>query len=189
MLMLHLYDSGDNFLRRRGYAAEYCAELFDGFWDPAGCRAQVDTIYTPFASFQDIENELRRIGGLGGKIDLLLIHSHGAPGAIFLRTGLVTMQVCIDATNVHLLAPVCQLALPANGRVFFAGCNVGYGSQGETFLRTAGKHMLGHGGGVMLAVTSVTFSIPGVLGQRIPAWGSIRTAKVSPGGTVTIGTA
>jgi hypothetical protein len=186
MLMLHLYNSGDNFMRRRGYAVEYCAEYLDGYWDPAGCRARADTIYTPFASFQDIEAELRRIGGLGGKVDILLIHSHGAPGMIFVRTGLLAMQPCIDVSNVHLLAQVCRLALPANGRVFFAGCNVGYGPSGAAFLRAAGKHMLGHGGGVILAVTSVTFSVPGFLGQRIPAWGSIRAAKVSPDGTVAI---
>lgn len=188
MLTLHLYDSGDNWMRRRGYAAEYCAGLFDGFWDPARCRAQADTIYTPFASFQDIEAELLRIGGLGGKIDLLLIHSHGVPGMILLKTGLISGTVCIDATNVHLLAPVCRRAIPAQGRIFFAGCNVGEGPKGEAFLRAAGKHMLGHGGGVMLAVTSVTFSFPLFLGQRIPAWGSVRAAKVSPGGTVAIST-
>jgi hypothetical protein len=185
MLILHLYDSGDNPLRLRGYAAEYCAGLFDGVWNPAGCWAQPDTIHTPFRSLQDIEAELRRIGGLGGKIDLLFVHAHGAPGEIHLKTGFIVTQVCLDAGNVHLLEPVCRRALPAQGRVFFAGCNVGYGSKGEAFLKAAGKHMLGHGGGVMLAVTSVTFSGP-ALGQRIPAWGSVRAAKVSPGGTVAI---
>jgi hypothetical protein len=186
-LILQLYDSGDNWWRRRGFAAEYCAGLFDGLWDPSGCWANPDTIHTPFGSFQDIEAELGRIGGLGGKIDLLVIHSHGAPGVIVARKGILSYPVCLDATNVHLLASVCQRALPAQGRVFFGGCNVGYGPSGEAFLRVAGKHMLGHGGGVMLAVISVTMSYPG-FGQRLPPWGSVRAAKVSPGGTVAIST-
>jgi hypothetical protein len=51
MLTLHLYDSSDRRLRQWGYVG----------------TTQPGIIYTGVSGYQDIENELRRIGGLGGK--------------------------------------------------------------------------------------------------------------------------
>ena len=45
--------------------------------------------------------------------------------------------------------------------------------------------MLGHGGGVVLASTSVTASFP-LYGEWLPPWGHVKAAKVSPGGAVVI---
>jgi hypothetical protein len=171
MLTVHLYDPHDFFWRK---------------WFPK--RSQPGNIYTPVSNLRDIKNELRRIGGLGGKIDVLWFHAHGSPGVLVIpRTGLISGQVCLDAANVSQLSPLCRLALAAQARVYFAACMVGYGAKGEAFLRAAGPQMLGHGGGVMLAATSLTYSHPYV-GDWLPHWGSVRAAKVAPGGTVTIST-
>lgn len=172
MLALHLYDSADRALRRWGYVG----------------TTRPGLIYTGVSGYADIEAELRRIGGLGGKIDELWIHSHGAPGIIVIPlTGLISGIVCLDATNVAGLAPVCRMSIATPGRVFFAGCNVGEGAPGDAFLRAAGAAMLGHGGGVMLAATSVTASVP-LYGEWLPPWGHVKAAKVSPGGAVTLTT-
>jgi hypothetical protein len=149
---------------------------------------QPGVIYTGVSGYQDIQNELRRIGGLGGKIDELWIHSHGVPGIVAIPlTGWVSGMVCLDATNVSGLTPVCQMSIATPGKVFFTGCNIGEGTPGDTFLRAAGPAMLGHGGGVMLAATSVTGSWP-LLREWLPPWGHVKAAKVSPGGAVAIST-
>jgi hypothetical protein len=166
---LHLYDQNDGCIRKMGYVG----------------TTQPGIIYTGVASFQDIKNELQRIGGLGGKIDELWFHTHGAPGIIGTRTGWISGVIWIDATNVGQLKNVCTLAIAPQAKVFFAGCNVGEGQQGDAFLRAAGAAKLGHGGGVMLAATSFTTSYP-LFGEGIPPWGSIRAAKVSPGGAVVL---
>ncbi len=170
MLTLHLYDSSDRRWRKWGYVG----------------TNQPGIIYTGVSGYQDIEDELRRIGGLGGKIDELWIHSHGVPGIIVIPLlGLISGAVCLDATNVAGLAPLCRMSIAAPGKVFFTGCNVGEGPQGDAFLRAAGSAMLGHGGGVMLASTSVTASFP-LYGEWLPPWGHVKAAKVSPGGAVVI---
>jgi hypothetical protein len=81
MLTLQLYDPADNPFRRRGYAAEYCNSVFESFIFPASCAPQPNTIVTPVTSLTDIDNELQRIGGQGQRIDVLMVHSHGLPGA------------------------------------------------------------------------------------------------------------
>jgi hypothetical protein len=79
------------------------------------------------------------------------------------------------------------MSIAAPGRVFFTGCNVGEGPQGDAFLSAAGPAMLAHGGGVMLVSTSVTASFP-LYGEWLPPWGHVKAAKVSPGGAVVINT-
>lgn len=186
MLTLHLYDRTDNFYRRRGYADEYCASRIAAIFYPASCTPAVDTINTPVANIKDVENELNRIAGLGKTVDSLWFHSHGVPGVVNISRNGAGLNY-LDWHTVWSLTPACQKALASPGRVFFAGCNVGEGARGEKFLLAAGAAMLGHGGGIMLAATSRTFSHPG-LGQRLPPWGSVRVAKVSPGGAVSIST-
>jgi hypothetical protein len=182
---VHLYDPTDNCERRRGYAAEYCSSLIDSVIDPATCAAPQYTVYTPVKSVGDIDAELNRIGGLGGKISSLLIHSHGAPGRVCIPIKPPT--VCLAATNVSQLKSACQRAMAPGANVFFLGCNIAEGPQGEAFLRVAGPHMLGVGGGLMFAATSVTLSFP-IAGQLLPPWGSTRVAHVSPGGVTFIST-
>jgi len=180
---LHLYDPTDNGTRRRGYAAEYCSSLYDSVMNPATCAAPQYTIVTPVTGIVDIEAEIQRIGGLGGKIGWLYIHSHGIPGQVWIPISPPTP--CLAATNVSYLKSACKKAMAPGAKVGFFGCNIGEGPQGEAFLRVAGPSMLGADGGLMFAATSVTLSGP-VLGQRLPAWGSVRVATVSPGGVVVI---
>jgi hypothetical protein len=169
MLTLNLYDPNDFFWRKNHPKTS----------TPVN-------IYTPFSNFQDIQNELTRISGRGQKIDVLWIHSHGAPGVVGFKTGLFSGKACLDARNVGQLGPLCRAVIAAPARVYFAGCMIGYGAKGEAFLRAAGPQMLGHGGGVMLAPTSITCSSPRL--DWLPWWGSVRCAKVSPGGAVVIST-
>jgi hypothetical protein len=167
MVTLHLYDPNDFIWR--SYFPRTC---------PPG------EILTPFSNLQDIMNELRRISGLGGKIEVLWIHSHGYPGAVAIKTGLISGIPCLDATNVGQLGPLCGAAIADQARVYFAGCMIGYGARGDAFLHAAGPAMLGHGGGTMLAPTSITCCAP-FFGDWLPHWGKIRTAKVSRGGAVS----
>lgn len=169
MLTLNLYDPDDFFWRK---------------WYPK--TSTPANVYTPFKNLQDIKNELTRIGGLGQKIDVLWIHSHGAPGVVAMKTGLFSGKPCLDATNVGQLGPLCRTAIAAQARVYFAGCLIGHGAKGDAFLLAAGPQMLGHGGGVMLAPTSVTCSFR--YSDWLPWYGSVRCAKVSPGGAVALST-
>jgi hypothetical protein len=172
MQTLHLYDSSDRAIRRWGYV---------GIDQPG-------IVYTGVSGYQDIENEIRRVGGLGGKIGELWIHSHGAPGVIVIPlSGWFSGALCLDANNVGQLATVCRMFIATPGKVFFTGCSVGEGAPGDAFLRAAGPAMLGHGGGVVLASTSVTASVPWY-GEWLPPWGHVKAAKVSPGGAVVIST-
>lgn len=61
MLTVHLYDPNDFFWRK---------------YFPK--RSQPGIVFTSVSNLRDIQSELRRIGGLGGKIDVLWIHSHGS---------------------------------------------------------------------------------------------------------------
>jgi len=162
-----MFDLSDGSARQAGY----------------GDRLQDDAIWTGVNSFQDVQNELARIAKRGTRIDDLWFHMHGAPGVI----GFEYSDPPIRTDNVSQLAKVCAAAMAAPARVLIAGCNVGEGPQGETFLRAAGPAMLGFGGGVMLAATSMTFSVP-IQGEWLPGWAQVRAAKVSPGGAVVIST-
>jgi hypothetical protein len=167
MLTLHLFDMSDNDGRQAGYHG----------------RIDDEVIWTGVNSFQDVRNELARIGNRGAKIDDLWFHMHGAPGVI----GFEYSDPPICAKNVGQLTKVCSVAMATPARVLIAGCNTGEGPQGDAFLRAAGPAMLGLGGGVMLAATSMTFSIP-IMGEWLPGWAQVRAAKVSPGGAVVIST-
>src|SRR4030095_2007485 len=129
MQTLHLYDSSDRAIRRWGYV---------GIDQPG-------IVYTGVSGYQDIENEIRRAGGLGGKIGELWIHSHGAPGVIVIPlSGWFSGALCLDANNVGQLATVCRMFIATPGKVFFTGCNVGEGAPGDGFLRGAGTATLVH---------------------------------------------
>jgi hypothetical protein len=182
---LHLYDPTDNCNRRRGYAAEYCSGWWASVTNPDTCPALPDTIYTPVQGLGDIAAELQRIGGLGGQISSLFVHSHGAPGQVYIP--IKPPSLCLAATNASQIKSACQNVMAPGAKVFFLGCNIGEGPQGEAFLRVAGPHMLGGGGGLMFAMTSVTFSYA-IAGELLPPWGSVKVAHVSPGGAVFIST-
>jgi hypothetical protein len=171
----------------------YKLHLYDSSLDPLRKAIMVGTtqpgiIWTGVASYQDIENELRRIGGLGGKIDELWFHAHGAPGIVAMPTyGPFIGWVCLDVNNVGNLKNACLTAMAPQARVFFVCCSVGKGPQGEAFLLAAGPAMLGTGGGSMFAATSTIFAMP-LIGVRLPLWGHVRVAKVSPGGATVVTT-
>jgi len=172
MLALHLYDSSLDWFRQLGMVG----------------TTQPGVIWTGVSSYQEIEAELQRIGGLGGRIDELWFHAHGAPGIVIMPSyGALVGYVCLDAGNVGQLKTVCFVAMAARARVFFTGCNVGEGAQGDAFLLAAGPAMLGRFGGVMVAATSKTFSVP-LVGEWLPPWGHARVAKVSAGGNVVLST-
>jgi hypothetical protein len=166
MLTLHFYDPNDSYLH---------------LWRVGTSR--VDDIWKGVTSDSDIFQELRRLGSVGWRINDLWFHLHGSPGVIALSSGVPV----ISTSSVFLLTNVCLAAMAAPARICWLGCNVGEGPDGEAFLRAAGRAMLGGGGGVMLAATSVVASGP-VIGERLPPWAQVRAAKVSPGGAVVIST-
>ena len=171
----------------------YELHLYDSSLDPIRRAIMVGTtqpgvIWTGVANLQEIEAELRRIGGLGGKIDELWFHAHGAPGIVVMPSfGPFVGWVCLDVNTVGKLQNACLVAMAPQAKVFFVCCSVGEGPQGEAFLLAAGPAMLGKGGGTMLAATSTIFALP-FIGVRLPMWGHVRAAKVSPGGTTVVST-
>lgn len=171
----------------------YKLHLYDSSLDPIRRAIMVGTtqpgvIWTGVANLQDIEAELRRIGGLGGKIDELWFHAHGAPGIVVMPSfGPFVGWVCLDVNTVGKLKNACVVAMAPQAKVFFVCCSVGEGQPGEAFLLAAGPAMLGKGGGTMLAATSTIFAFP-LIGVRLPMWGHVRAAKVSPGGATVVST-
>jgi len=171
----------------------YKLHLYDSSLDPFRKSIMVGTdqpgiIWTGVSSFQDIEDELNRIGGLGGRIDELWFHAHGAPGVVYMPTfGSLIGWICLDVTNVGSLQSACVVAMAAGAKVFFVSCNLGEGAQGKAFLLAAGPAMLGTGGGSMFAATSTIYAMP-IFGVRLPLWGHVRVAKVSPGGATVVTT-
>lgn len=164
-------------MRRMGYAAEYCA---DYSVRQGRCLSdRPDTIHAAVTSLADVQTQIEAVGKRVLTIDMMWIHTHGAPGYVHLPGGGIT------ESNVGTLRPACSTYLAMPATIIFAGCNVGEGGPGERFLKAAGAAMLGHGGGHIVSSDSVTFSVP-LLGQRRPIWSSIVEASVAPGGAVTV---
>ncbi|MCB9960016.1 MAG: DUF4347 domain-containing protein [Rhodospirillaceae bacterium] len=177
MTELHLYDWTDNALRRWGYADVYCEDY--SVVQGRCLQDRPGILHAAVASLTDVISWIRIIGQREQTIDELHIHSHGNIGYIHLPNGGITIS------NVSQLQPVCSQYLARPGRVLLYGCNVAEGPTGQAFLIAAGRAMLGHGGGIIGASDSKTFSVPG-LGQRLPVWATLHIAVVSPSGTVTI---
>ena len=170
---LHLYDYNDNWGRRMGYAEHYCE---DYRVTTGQCfKNKPGSLHAAVASIGDVRVWIQAIGRRVRTIHSVRFHTHGAPGYIHLPNGGIT------AANVATLRPVCTTYVSAPGQVVFFGCNVGEGDRGRAFLEAAGRAMLGHGGGTVHAVDSVTFSVPW-LGQRYPIWGDDVTVEIQPGG-------
>lgn len=166
---LHIYDVNDFGPRKWGYLGS----------DRPGI------VWTSVASLQDIQNEIARVGGLGGGINELWFHMHGSPGIVWLKTGYFSADQCMNIYTVGQLKPVCLHAMAPKARISFTACNLGEGPQGADFLRAAGPAMLSGGGGIMLAPTALTVSDP-LFGEWLPRWSDVRVAQVSPGGAVII---
>jgi hypothetical protein len=177
MTTLHLYDAKDNWLRRAGYAAEYCED----YSTTAGkcLKGKSGNVHAGVSSIDEVKSYIDSIGKSVKTIDMIWFHTHGAPGYVHLPNG------GIYETNVATLTPVCSMYLGMPAAIYFLGCNVGEGDTGRKFLKAAGKALLGHGGGRIVTSDSITMSVPG-LGQRRPIWSSIVEATVMPGGSVTI---
>jgi hypothetical protein len=163
---LIFYDPLDHWPRPGGYKVVEAAS-------PAA-------IVTPALTVADISNEISFVGRLQGPITRVSILSHGAPGLVYLRDNPLTVA------NAALLQPACQTNMARGAQVFLYGCNVAQGPRGVAFLTTLAQAMVGALGGLVLAVTSVTFSARIVGGEWLPPWGTVVAAKAGPGGPVTI---
>lgn len=141
--------------------------------------ASPGAIVTPALTVADISNEISFVGSLKGPIDRVSIMSHGAPGFVYLRNDPLT------TANAARLQPACKVYMAADAKVFLYGCSIAQGNGGVAFLTVLAQAMVGTLGGLVLAVTSVTASYP-IIGQRLPFWGGVVAAKVSPGGAVNI---
>ena len=174
---LHLYDWHDNIVRRSGYAAEYCSD-FDIVTGQCN-TASPGNHFAAVASVPDIAAAIESFGRQMRTIDSIWFHTHGVPGQVSLPGG------NLRAGNVSLLRKACDKYLASPAYIYFLGCNVGEGHNGEAFLTVAGSLLLGHGGGSVFASDSVTFSFP-LVGQWRPPHANVIEAVVEPGGQVTI---
>lgn len=173
---LHLYDGEDNWFRRSGYAAEYCADyhVLTG-----QCTSDIPgNFHAAAGSINDAAGWIESFGRRMRTIDSIWFHTHGSPGYVHLPKGGMT------AANVSVLGSACNMYLGSPGLICFLGCNVGEGAAGETFLRAAGSALLGRIGGSIFSSDSATFSFP-LVGQRRPVWSNVVEAAVA-GGAITI---
>jgi hypothetical protein len=170
---LHLYDYTDNWLRRMGYAEEYCSDY--RVTTGACYRNRPGRLHAGVASIHDVSAWIGLIGMRELSIGSLIFHTHGAPGYVHLPNGGIT------AANVGTLHAACSRYLVGGAFVGFMGCNVAEGARGEAFLLAAARQMLGRVGGTAFATDSVTFAVP-YLGQRSPLWSDAAVATIAAGG-------
>jgi hypothetical protein len=169
---LHFYDFNDNFMRRGGYAAEYCEDFS---YITGQCSVDI-----PGNKHAAIDNITQAPGWVslfksrGHTINEVIFHTHGAPGYVHLPNGGLTVA------NVSSIASMGS-DLPSNALIDFKGCNVAEGPDGEAFLLAVANGVLSANGGRAKGTDSVTFSVPGI-GQRRPIWSSRPTACITAGG-------
>lgn len=111
--------------------------------------------------------------------DRVLVQTHGYPGVLkFGKYDLWSWIIERDygPRNYHTLFPTFT-------RIYFDGCNVGYGGPGDSFLNAVGQTFLKMGGGEAMAWTSPGYVwgwLP-FIGSHTRHWsGDLKTAVFTP---------
>jgi hypothetical protein len=118
----------------------------------------------------------------GGLIDWVDFHTHGGAGSISIGSEqLKASNMAEKVANKRL-----ELAFNAGAQVVFQGCNVADGPWGELFVAGCGYHLLRKQGGKVKAHTGLGVAEPLYTGNVYHPFGNWVTAKVSPGGAVTL---
>ena len=113
------------------------------------------------------------------RVDRLDFHTHGSPGGIALGSERLRYNTLKRFKNMGL-----DKVFSPTARVFFHGCNVAKGIQGELFLAEFG-HIFLKGGGRVGGSTSLGIANP-VGGTTAHFWGQSVYANVKSGGKVTL---
>ncbi len=106
-------------------------------------------------------------------------YTHGNVGYVYLAGGSVSIG------NIGRFTPPHPALFTGEGRVLFAGCNVGEGKEGRDFLIAVGRVLLAGRGGIVAGSTSKNlFGRWGLLDVHVPLWGDLRLVRLDAGGKV-----
>ncbi len=173
---IHFYDYTDNFMRRGGYAAEYCQ---DYSYITGQCSADIPgNAHAAIDAISQVPGWISIFKSRGLTINEVIFHTHGAPGYVHLPNGGLT------ASNVSSISSIAG-SLATDALIDFKGCNVAEGPTGQTFLLAVADNLLNISGGKARGTDSVTFSVPGI-GQRRPIWSSRPTVCIVPKGRAVV---
>jgi hypothetical protein len=127
---------------------------------------------------------LKKLDGLVRKrltFDKVLVQTHGHPGYLTFGSDNIwggTLDRDFAARNYHTL-------FPSNTKIYFDGCNVASGADGDEFLTAVGRHFLKLAGGTAMAWTSPGYYywwLP-FSGSKTYHWGGdFKTFLFWPGG-------
>ena len=117
------------------------------------------------------------------KIDRLDFHTHGNSGFISLGSD----QLFYEDIILNFIKKGYEKVFNNNARIFFHGCNVAEGGEGELFLALFGGTFLRKGGGRVGASTGAGYGLSFVGGPS--SWhptGNTVYAYVQPGGSTSL---
>jgi hypothetical protein len=109
-------------------------------------------------------------------------HTHGSPGAIYIGDDVFTFGKALEPFANQGFEKIFK----ANGTIDFNGCHVGAGWEGEYFLTEIGRIFLKAGGGTVVGSTGYGAADIWITGHVGHPFGSRVTARVTPGGAVTL---
>jgi hypothetical protein len=132
-------------------------------------------------SIHDFINLLTRYRDEGRKIARMEINTHGAPGKWSFGNGTGITKASLSLFRGQGFHAVFS----AGARIFFHGCNIADGDEGEEFLKEFGMIFLVGGGGSVAASTSLGFGT-GMLGgsKTYHLWGDVVRVYISNDGRV-----
>jgi hypothetical protein len=115
------------------------------------------------------------------KFDQAEFHTHGGPGTVVLGK---------DPLNLSRFGPFenqgFEKTFNKDATITFHGCNVGDQGDGEYFLVRIGEIFLREGGGKVLGNTGMGVGHGAISGKLAHPFGKWVTARVNPGGAVTL---
>jgi hypothetical protein len=184
--LLHIYDSGVNALIRIGFknrSADYTLDV-----SATGTKHKDVLMWSPVGTLK-LPEELD-VGGTKALVDALddlvkkghsfrrvVFSTHGSPGAIWIGDEAIdatVLNTLFASRNYHRLFPLFS-------RMYFSGCHVAAGNNGDMFLEAVGRIFLASKGGVAFGWDSYGLALP--WGEE-HIFGTAKYVSFAPGGTV-----
>jgi hypothetical protein len=142
---------------------------------------QYDAV-TPVTGSAHLASIFRTAARANHPFDEAYFHTHGSPGCLQLGADMLLPGPRLDPFRGQGF----EKTFSDNAKITFAACNLAEGPFGELFLVQVGQLFLSRGGGAVLGNTLLGIGDPVLTGDDNHPFGTWVTARVSPGGRVSL---